>query len=101
MPSSNSNNPSGRTTPIWYEDLAAPQYPPITGAERADVCIVGAGIAGLSVAYLLAKAGRSVLVVDEKPVAGGESGRTSAHLASAIDDRFVEMERVHGEGGAR
>ena len=96
-----SNNPSGRTTPIWYSDLQAPNYPPLDRSDSADVCVVGAGIAGLTTAYLLAKSGKSVLVIDEKPVAGGESGRTSAHLASAIDDRFFEVERLHGTGGAR
>jgi glycine/D-amino acid oxidase-like deaminating enzyme/nitrite reductase/ring-hydroxylating ferredoxin subunit len=94
-------NPSGRNDPIWYSSADIPQYFPMTGSETADVCIVGAGIAGLTTAYLLAKAGKSVVVVDEKPIAGGESGRTSAHLASAIDDRFYEIERIHGVDGSR
>jgi hypothetical protein len=42
-----------------------------------------------------------VIVVDAKPIAGGESGRTSAHLASAIDDRFIEIEKRHGVEGSR
>jgi glycine/D-amino acid oxidase-like deaminating enzyme/nitrite reductase/ring-hydroxylating ferredoxin subunit len=94
-------NPSGHTDPSWYAAADVPAYKPMTGDESADICVVGAGIAGLTTAYLLAQAGRSVVVVDEKPVAGGESGRTSAHLASAVDDRFYEIERLHGEAGSR
>src|SRR5688500_18425032 len=94
-------NPSGRSDPIWYTADDVPSYQPLMADETADVCVIGAGIAGLTTAYLLAKAGRSVIVVDEKPIAGGESGRTSAHLASAIDDRFQEIERIHGVDGSR
>lgn len=92
---------SGRTVPIWYEQYSPPSYPPLSADATADVCVVGAGIAGITTAYLLAKAGRSVIVLEGKAIAGGESGRTSAHLASAIDDRFFEIERVHGQEGAR
>ena len=67
----------------------------------ADVCIVGAGIAGLTTAYNLARAGRQVVVLDAGSVADGESSRTTAQLASEIDDRYFEIERLHGEKGAR
>jgi len=62
---------------------------------------VGAGIAGLTTAYLLAREGLSVIVLDDGPIGGGETGRTTAHLSNAIDDRYVEMERLHGRDGAR
>ena len=107
LPAATGINASGHTDPSWYAsaDGAAkpdlPSFGPVTADESADVCVVGAGIAGLTTAYLLAKAGKSVIVIDEKPVAGGESGRTSAHLASAVDDRFVEIERVHGVDGSK
>jgi glycine/D-amino acid oxidase-like deaminating enzyme/nitrite reductase/ring-hydroxylating ferredoxin subunit len=65
------------------------------------VCIVGAGIAGLTTAYLLAREGRRVVVLDDGPLAGGMTERTTAHLTHAIDDRIVEIERLHGEKGAR
>jgi glycine/D-amino acid oxidase-like deaminating enzyme/nitrite reductase/ring-hydroxylating ferredoxin subunit len=78
-----------------------PAAPPLTRDVRADVCVVGAGIAGLTTAYLLTKAGRSVVVLDDGPLAGGETCRTTAHLTSALDDRFFELERLHGENGAR
>jgi glycine/D-amino acid oxidase-like deaminating enzyme len=68
---------------------------------HADVCIVGAGIAGLTTAYLLAREGRSVIVLDHGPIGGGETGRTTAHFTAALDDRYFELERLHGEEGAR
>ncbi|MBL8739780.1 MAG: FAD-dependent oxidoreductase, partial [Myxococcales bacterium] len=66
-----------------------------------DVCIVGAGIAGLSTAYELLLRGLRVVVLDDGPIGGGETARTTAHLANALDDRFVELARLHGEEGAR
>ncbi|HEX8877743.1 MAG TPA: FAD-dependent oxidoreductase [Phycisphaerales bacterium] len=96
-----SSHTSGVTTPVWYADARVPQRGRLERDAHADVCVVGAGIAGITVAYLLARHGKSVIVLDEKPVAGGETGRTSAHLASAIDDRFVHIERHLGADAAR
>lgn len=74
---------------------------PLTEDARADVCIVGAGIAGMTTAYLLSKEGKSVIVLDDGPIGGGMTGRTTAHLVNALDDRYFELERLHGEKGAR
>ena len=66
-----------------------------------DVCIVGAGIAGITTAYLIAREGLSVIVLNDGPIGGGETGRTTAHLSNALDDRYVEIERIHGEARTR
>jgi glycine/D-amino acid oxidase-like deaminating enzyme/nitrite reductase/ring-hydroxylating ferredoxin subunit len=50
---------------------------------------------------MLAKAGKKVVVLDDGPIGGGESGRTTAHLTAAMDDRMYVLEHVHGEEGAR
>ena len=92
---------NGRTTSVWMATSAMPEERPLTSDAHADVCIVGAGIAGLTTAYLLAKEGRRVIVVDDGPTAGGETCRTTAHLVSALDDRFYHLERLHGAEGAR
>ena len=70
-------------------------------AGEVDVLVIGAGMAGLSVAYELLRAGRGVLVVDKSPIGAGETGRSSAHVASALDDHFYLIERMHGERGAK
>jgi glycine/D-amino acid oxidase-like deaminating enzyme/nitrite reductase/ring-hydroxylating ferredoxin subunit len=75
--------------------------PALTHSTETEVCIVGAGIAGLSVAYHLAKLGKNVVVVDDGRIAGGETCRTTAHLVSAIDDRIFEIERLHGPDSAK
>ena len=78
-----------------------PDFRPLTENTRADVCIVGAGIAGLSTAYELLRGGKSVIVLDDGPIVSGETERTTAHLVTALDDRYFELERLHGERGAQ
>ena len=92
----------GHTTPIWYANAQVPSYPePADGPLATDVVVVGAGIAGLTAAYLLAKAGKQVTVLDDGQVGSGQTGRSSAHLNSQIDDGFVDIEKHHGADGAR
>ncbi len=92
---------NGRTTSIWMATAPMPQERQLAVDVRTDVCIVGAGIAGLTTAYLLAKEGRHVVVLDDGPSAGGETCRTTAHLVSALDDRFYHLERLHRLDGSR
>jgi len=89
------------TTSCWQSGFGPSRRTPLAADAEADVCIVGAGIAGITTAYLLAREGVRVIVLDDGPVGGGETGRTTAHLASALDDRWFELERLHGRGGAR
>ena len=94
-------NESGRTSSIWMSTEELPSPPALSEDAQADVCVVGAGMAGLSTAYLLAREGKSVVVLDDGRVAGGETCRTTAHLANAIDDRYFKIERWHGGKAAR
>src|SRR5690606_12993026 len=71
------------------------------GSFHVDVCVIGAGISGVTTAYLLSKAGRSVALIDDREPGAGETGMTTAHLTAVIDDRYSEMIRLHGEEGAR
>lgn len=63
--------------------------------------MVGTGIAGLTTAYLLTRQQKSVVVLDNKLVGGGQTGRTTAHIATAIDDRYFEVEQLRGKEEAR
>lgn len=91
---------SGATTSCWMAD-GLPDRSPLGADLAADACVIGAGIAGLSVAYHLAQAGRRVVVLDDGPIASGETGRTTAHLMTAFDDRYHEVERLHGPQASR
>lgn len=92
---------SQQSTSLWMATADTPSEPDLTDNVRTEVCLVGAGIAGLTTAYLLASEGRSVVVLDDGAIGGGMTGRTTAHLTSAFDDRYTEMEKLHGEDGSR
>lgn len=92
---------SQATTSVWMATANTPSQPPLKDNLRTDVCIIGAGIAGMTTAYLLAKEGRSVVVLDDGVIGGGMTGRTTAHLTNAYDDRYFEMEKMHGADGSR
>lgn len=96
-----SQESSGLSRSLWMEIETEAGESSIPADLHADVCVVGAGIAGMSVAYLLTRQGKSVVVLDDGPIGGGQTQRTTAHLSNAIDDRYFEMERLHGVQGAR
>jgi glycine/D-amino acid oxidase-like deaminating enzyme len=94
-------NGTHQSVSVWMQTEAMPGESALRDDTHAEVCVVGAGIAGMTTAYLLSCQGKKVVVLDDGQVGSGETGRTTAHLANAIDDRYVEIERLHGETGAR
>jgi glycine/D-amino acid oxidase-like deaminating enzyme/nitrite reductase/ring-hydroxylating ferredoxin subunit len=90
-----------RSTSLWLDTEYPDQFGPLMNDATADVCVIGAGIAGLTTAYLLAREGRSVIVLDDGRPGCGQTGVTTAHLSYEIDDRYVEILRLHGREGAR
>lgn len=92
---------STQTQSNWMDSTSLGDHLPLTADCYSDVCVVGAGIAGLTTAYLLLKEGKSVVVLDAGQIGGGQTERTTAHLFNAIDDRFVNIEAWHGKEGAR
>lgn len=86
-----------QSSPLWPDTFRIPERAALSKSLTADVCVIGAGLAGLSVAYRLARAGSRVLVLDAGVVGGGETERTTAHLAVALDEGYAELSRVHGD----
>jgi hypothetical protein len=94
---------NGITSALWdhVKRSKDSHFGPLTSDHQSDVCVIGGGIAGLTTAYLLAKKGVSVCVLEQRNLLYGETQRTSAHLMSECDDRYFDVERIHGEAGAR
>src|SRR5687767_10620107 len=95
------NPTSGRQRSVWLETAVAPRYSKLAEDLVCDVCVVGAGIIGLTTAYVLGHEGFSVIVLEDGEIGSGETGRTSAHLSNALDDRYTYLESKHGGEGAR
>src|SRR5437879_1674431 len=89
------------TRSLWMETARIPRFSRLGANTEADVCIVGAGIAGLTTALRLAEIGKSVLVLDQAEIGGGETGLTSAQISNAIDIGYAEVEHLHGDHGAK
>src|SRR5688572_11881803 len=85
----------------WMEAMPNVPAPPLTGEAQCDLVVVGSGIAGLSSAYEAARFGNQVILIDRGRICGGMTARTTAHLASEIDDFYSELIRARGEKEAR
>lgn len=60
------------------------RYPALAGPESAEVCVVGGGLAGLSVALELARRGRQVTLLEGSRIAWGASGRNGGSVSPAF-----------------
>jgi glycine/D-amino acid oxidase-like deaminating enzyme/nitrite reductase/ring-hydroxylating ferredoxin subunit len=88
---------AGALPSLWERTAHKFSASPLQQDITADVCVIGAGIAGVTTAYLAARENRSVVLVDDGPVGGGMTGRTTAHLVNALDDRYLDIEKFLGE----
>jgi glycine/D-amino acid oxidase-like deaminating enzyme len=88
---------SGANLSYWLDSVEPLIFSPLGGDLKTETLIIGAGISGLSVAYVLAKSGKQVVVIEDGFVGSGETGRTTAHIVNALDDRYSEIEKRLGE----
>ena len=83
-----------RTESVW-EKVELPHFSPIEGDAETDICIIGGGMTGVSVAYQLAKRGHKVMLVEAFRIGSGQSGRTTAHLTCQLEEEFNELLKMH------
>ncbi|KUI68572.1 Putative Rieske 2Fe-2S iron-sulfur protein YhfW [Cytospora mali] len=98
------NRTTGATDSVWihHEPYSKrPVFEPLKADIKTQTCIIGAGISGLSIAYELVKRQQEVVLLEAREVLSGETGRTSGHLSSALDDEYVNIEKTHGRQGAK
>jgi len=81
--------------------MIPPEFPSLDQDLAVDVAVVGAGLTGLTAAFLLQRAGKRVVVLDRYAVAAGVSGASTAHLTEALDTRYHILRRDFGDEGAR
>jgi glycine/D-amino acid oxidase-like deaminating enzyme/nitrite reductase/ring-hydroxylating ferredoxin subunit len=86
---------------VWSATAEMPECTPLQENTHVDVCVIGGGIAGLSTAYHLCQAGKSVALLDDGALASGMTRMTTGHLTNMLDDRYFELEKVHGAESIR
>ncbi|MFJ9809431.1 FAD-dependent oxidoreductase [Streptomyces sp. NPDC101158] len=85
----------------WMRTVAFPSFAPLSRPAEADVAVIGSGIAGLSTAWELARAGRSVLVLEAHRLASGVTGHTTGKLTALHTSVYDMLRSTHGERAAR
>lgn len=90
-----------KTESYWEQTQRMPEFPAIHTDIQVDALVVGAGLTGITAAYLLKKAGAKVALIDRSRMAGGDTHRTTAHLTYVTDYRLKDLVKHFGKDGAR
>lgn len=85
----------------WLATASLPTYSKLEEDIDTDVAIAGGGLAGLLSAYLLAKDGRQVAVLEKNTFAGRATGYTTGFLTASIDTDVVDQVPMWGDAGAK
>ncbi len=83
------------TVSAW-NNFVLPKYLPLRTNLNTDCCVVGGGIGGITTAYLLARLGREVVLLNDGPFGNGETRGSTAQINNIHDDGWEEMESLHG-----
>ena len=92
---------NSETTPYWTTSATFPPFAKLDKDRKTDVVVVGAGVTGLTAAYLLAKSGKQVIVLERDRCALTDTGHTSAHLTMVADVRMTELVKRFGRNHAQ
>src|SRR6185437_5446647 len=84
------------TTSYWIDSAAMPRFARLDRDLTADVVVVGAGITGITAAYLFKKAGANVALLELDRCALVDTGSTTAHLTSVTDLHLRQLIKRFG-----
>lgn len=85
----------------WRDAYTMSEYSPLNMDMETDVAIVGAGITGLTAAYLLKQSGYRVIVLEKRTIGAGTSGRTTGKVTSQHNIIYTNLQKQHGTKAAR
>ncbi|MED0656275.1 FAD-dependent oxidoreductase [Anoxybacillus ayderensis] len=85
----------------WLQTTTIPSFPSLTQPIETDVAIIGGGITGITTAYLLAKQGVRVTVIEADRLCHGTTGHTTAKMTAQHDLIYHELIAHFGEDSAR
>jgi glycine/D-amino acid oxidase-like deaminating enzyme/nitrite reductase/ring-hydroxylating ferredoxin subunit len=88
-------------TSYWMDSCPGSTYPRLSGEVRADVAVIGGGIAGLCTAYELMRRGKTVALVEAGRIAASVTGYTTAKITSLHTTIYSELVESFGEDKAR
>ena len=86
---------------VWMATAPPVPFEELPGPRRFDVAVVGGGIAGLTTAFLLQRAGATVAVIEGRRVATGATGFTTAKVSALHGLTYADLIAHHGEDHAR
>ncbi|GAB2177961.1 NAD(P)/FAD-dependent oxidoreductase [Dongia sp. agr-C8] len=89
--------PSIKFEPYWWDAARPVMHPATALPPRVDVAIVGSGFTGMRAALELARAGRSVLVLDQDAAGSGAARRNAGYLGRVLKHSLTALMRKHGE----
>ncbi len=92
---------SGSKASLWIDTIQQKNFEKLSSDIDTDTVVVGGGIAGITTAYNLVKAGKQVVLIEDGLLYSGETGRTTAHVVNALDDFYSYLISVHGEQNAK
>ncbi|MXQ55908.1 FAD-dependent oxidoreductase [Shimazuella alba] len=86
--------------PYWRDPNPFQSYFRLKGDSQTDVVVIGAGIAGITTAYLLSKEGKKVILLDAGKVGNGTTGHTTAKITAQHDVIYDELIQHFGSAKA-
>jgi glycine/D-amino acid oxidase-like deaminating enzyme/nitrite reductase/ring-hydroxylating ferredoxin subunit len=86
-----------KTKSLWLDAETVPKFQTLASDLDVDVAIVGGGITGLTAAYLLSQAGKTVAILEKGHLLSGETGFTTAHLTAVLDEPYHRLFNQLGE----
>jgi len=87
--------------PSWKADVEKPQFSKLAENLEADTVVIGAGLAGILTAYLLAKEGKKVVILEKKKIGSGATEYTTAFITQSIDTDTQELVDLFGVENTR
>ncbi len=86
---------------IWTKTSKLPAFSPLAQSVRAEVAVIGGGIAGILTAFFLKRAGIDVIVLEGNRVGSGQTAGTTAKITISHNLIYEKLFREAGEEKAR